>query len=346
MERTEYMEQKRTMLPWRLLSKYRAPLMGIAMIGVYLTHYKKAFSVNRVTPVPWIVNQLRYGSSGVDIFLILSGLGLCYSFAKDSSLLHFYRKRLVRLLPAYLITQALYYIMLLVKTGHVDNKQFFRKMFFIDFFTKGDASFWFIIAILLCYLIFPLVYKMMELTKIHVLNLVICAVLYVFLHMLLWRYDRTLYLNTIALVQRIPAFVFGVWIGRECLDDRKFHVIIIPLFWAFTAVVLFRSKIPFFPKLGFSLYDFSLTLVGMSLIFLFVLLFEWLQNAGWMKQCIRFLSFLGGITLECYLMHSLLKWWFFSPVEPLAYLVTCCVIPTIAAWILHKICLPIVRKLS
>ena len=332
------MTQTKKTLSWTLLSKYRAPLMGIAMIGVYLTHYKQAFSVNKVTPVPWIVRQLKYGSSGVDIFLILSGLGLCYSFAKDSNLLRFYGKRLVRLLPAYVITQAVYYLLLLVQNGHVNNAQFFRKMFFVNYFTKGSAGFWFIIAILICYLIFPLIYKIMGMTRHRLLNLVIGMALYAVFHMLLWRYDRTLYLNTIGLVQRIPAFIMGVWIGRECLDDREFHVILIPLCWILTAVVLLRDRIPFFPKPGFPLYEFSLTLVGMSLIFFFVLLFEGMKDTGWMNRCLRFLSFLGGITLECYLMHSLMKWVFFSPVQPLAYFVTCCVLPTAAAWALHKIC--------
>ena len=332
------MTQTKKTLPWSILSQYRAALMGIAMIGVYMTHYKQGFSVHKIKPLPKIVRIMQYGSSGVDIFLVLSGLGLCYSFAKDSNLFHFYRKRLVRVVPAYLITQALLYFFRLVKSGHVNNKSFFKKMFFISFFQKGSAAYWFIIAILICYLIFPLVYKMMGLTKYHLLNLAIGMALYVIFHMLLWKYEPALYLRTTALVQRIPAFIFGVWIGRECLEGRSFHVILIPLWWAFTLFVLFRSHIPFFPKPEFPIYRFTLVLVGMTVAFFFILLFEMFKETVWMQQCIRFLSFMGGITLECYLMHSLLKWAFHYPYRPGAYFVLCCALPTAAAWALHKIC--------
>ena len=340
------MKQFSKKMPWSLMSRYRAPLMGMAMICIYLTHYKKAFTVNRVSPIPWYIMNLRFGSSGVDIFLILSGLGLCYSFSKDSNLFRFYRKRIVRLLPAYLITEVIYYIMLLVKDGSVNIRIFLEKMFFIRFFRNGDAAFWFIIAILVCYLIFPLLYKVLGITKYSLLNLVLCIAVFVVFHELLWRHDLILYKNTIALVQRIPAFIFGVWVGRECLENKEFPVVLIPLCWAVTIVMMIYGYIPFLPRPRVTLYDFTLSLVGLSLIFLFLLLFEWLKGTVIMDRLMQFLTFMGGITLECYLMHSLLKWIFFSPVDPVLYLITCCILPTIAAWLLHIVCAKIIKLIG
>lgn len=340
------MKQLGKKMPWSLMSRYRAPLMGMAMLCIYVTHYKKAFTVNKVFPIPWYIMNMRFGSSGVDIFLILSGLGLCYSFSKDSNLLRFFRKRIVRLLPAYLIAQVLYFIMLMIKDGAVNYRVFFEKLFFIRFFRNGDAAFWFIIAILICYLIFPLLYKALGITRYSYLNLVLCVAVFVVFHELLWRYNLTLYKNTIALVQRFPAFIFGVWVGRQCLDNKEFPAAAIPLFWVVTVVMMIYGYIPFLPKPRVTLYDFTLSLVGLSTIFLFLILFEWLKGTRGMEAVMRFLTFMGGITLECYLMHSLFKWIFFSPVQPVLYLITCCILPTIAAWFLHIICTKIIKLIG
>ena len=339
------MKQNTKKLPWSLISKYRAALMGVAMIAIYITHYRKSFVVNKV-PIPWFIKNIGYGSCGVDMFLLLSGLGLCYSFAKNSSLSRFFRKRVVRILPAYLITEVLYFIILLIKDGRVDCRLFFEKMFFIRFFRKGDGAFWFVGAILICYLIFPLVYRAVKLTGNSLLNLIICIALYVVFHEFLWRFDYTLYKNTIPLVQRLHSFIFGVWIGRESLDNKEFPVFIIPLYWCATAVMMFRDYIPFFPRARVPLAGFAVSMFGVSVIFLCILLFEGLKNTTAMKQLLRFLSMMGGITLECYVMHSLFKWIFFSPYNPLLYLITCCILPTIAAWYLHKLCVKIIEKIG
>ena len=340
------MKTRKKTLPWNLLSKYRTPLMGIAIIGIYLTHYKQAYYIHKI-PYTRFVNFLGYGTSGVDIFMILSGLGLCYSFAKDDNLLHFYRKRLVRLLPAYVITQLVFFILRVIRQGHVNMKAFLERMFFIRYFRDGDTGFWFIMAILIFYLIFPLLYKEMEIMKKHrYLNLVICLVIYAFLQQLLWDVNPTLYGHIISMVQRFPAFMLGVWIGRECLDDREFSVFLIPVWWVITAALMRRYNIPFFPEFEYSIGYYVLTCGALSLIFFFVLIFEYLGGTWLIKQCMRFFAFLGGITLECYLMHSLFKWIFTSPVWPPAYVLTCCALPTAAAWVLHQVCSRIAKKLS
>jgi len=61
----------------KLLSKYRTELMGVGAICILLCH-----SVGRGVLMPDFLSQiLSYGNIGVDIFLLLSGMGMYYSLS-------------------------------------------------------------------------------------------------------------------------------------------------------------------------------------------------------------------------------------------------------------------------
>ena len=103
-----------------MLSRHRAALMGLAMLFVMFFH------------VPMAKGELMYGvvrlgNIGVDMFLFLSGIGLWFSWTKgipryevrgtryeNGNLIPrlgaFYRKRLLRIYPAWLLIACLYYI--------------------------------------------------------------------------------------------------------------------------------------------------------------------------------------------------------------------------------------------
>ncbi|MGG6547118.1 UNVERIFIED_CONTAM: acyltransferase family protein, partial [Prevotella sp. 15_C9] len=52
----------------------------------------------------------RISNIGVDMFFFLSGIGLWYSWAKDSSTNTFYLKRIFRIYPTWLIVATAYYV--------------------------------------------------------------------------------------------------------------------------------------------------------------------------------------------------------------------------------------------
>ena len=152
---------------WNDLSRYRAPLMGFAMLIVMLFH------------VPLSRNDLFYGlmrcgNNGVDMFLFLSGIGLWYSWTKkiplrgnDSSLftlhssliLNFYYRRFLRLYPAWLIIASLYYIPQYWPNGGGYSPNLFHLVANIlvgwSFWRIDDLTFWFVPAIIVLYLIAP-----------------------------------------------------------------------------------------------------------------------------------------------------------------------------------------------
>ncbi|MEE3391842.1 MAG: hypothetical protein VZR28_11795, partial [Candidatus Cryptobacteroides sp.] len=64
---------------WNDLSRYRAPLMGFAMIIVMLFHVPLSRS-------DLFYGLMRCGNNGVDMFLFLSGIGLWFSWTKTHPL--------------------------------------------------------------------------------------------------------------------------------------------------------------------------------------------------------------------------------------------------------------------
>jgi peptidoglycan/LPS O-acetylase OafA/YrhL len=57
----------------KLLSKYRTELMGIAIFYIFLFH---------IYDIGYAYKIRSYGYVGVDIFFMLSGIGLIYSWKK------------------------------------------------------------------------------------------------------------------------------------------------------------------------------------------------------------------------------------------------------------------------
>lgn len=93
---------------YELLSKYRGVLMGVQILLIMAFHYTEDLS-NAADHFngPAQVFYDYIGSSGVDMFLMISGLGLYYSWKRNPDAGAFYRKRLTRVLVPY-VAVALY----------------------------------------------------------------------------------------------------------------------------------------------------------------------------------------------------------------------------------------------
>lgn len=123
------------------LSKFKSELMGIGIIMVMLLHFK----------VP-IFNYI--GFVGVDIFILLSGLGCYYSFARNSKISDFYKKRIVRIAPCYLLITFItrYFLM------EDSIKTALWRCTTIGFWTNSPFHEWYVPSVLLFYLMLPVLY--------------------------------------------------------------------------------------------------------------------------------------------------------------------------------------------
>ena len=85
------------------ISRYRGELMGAAMLFIILFHV----GLSRGDP---FYGLRRCGNVGVDMFLFLSGVGLWYSWTKNPSFTHFFKRRYLRIYPVWLLMASLYYV--------------------------------------------------------------------------------------------------------------------------------------------------------------------------------------------------------------------------------------------
>jgi len=197
-----------------ILNKYRTAIMGIAAIWIFLFHEqehewaKVFFSPQWLSYASYFAK--RIGFSGVDIFLLMSGIGLVYAREKHK-LSVFYMRRIQRVfIPFVLVAVAAMYF---EKWSFI---VFLKKAFFFDFLFVGISSFlWFVPAILILYICFPLYYKCFKKAN-SKLIFTLCAVgVWLTLSMLL---KDTMRADLYGFTNRIPIFLIGIqlgWVLRE-----------------------------------------------------------------------------------------------------------------------------------
>jgi|GEM_PF-1442340 len=172
------------------ISINRSYLMGIAILMVIVYHF-----------FCWVINplgRLNIGFVGVDIFLFLSGLGLSYSYSKNT-LRQFYKNRLKRIYPIYFIAVTITYFF-------VDWSFFdlLKNYITIGFYTDCGVNRydWYLESLFTLYIFFPLFYYFSK-YKYYALSfllIIVTAILYFF--DVAWYYD--------CFIARFPIFLYGI----------------------------------------------------------------------------------------------------------------------------------------
>ena len=140
------------------ISRFRAEQMGAAMLFVILFHV----ALDRGDP---FYGLRRCGNVGVDIFLFLSGVGLWFAWTKTPSVSHFYRRRLIRILPTWLICSTAFYL-----RDYLGARRFSKDIGDLigditinwDFWLHDELTFWYVPAIMALYLVAPWYMRLIE----------------------------------------------------------------------------------------------------------------------------------------------------------------------------------------
>lgn len=212
-----------------LLNRYRGALMGFAALWIYVYHEWLPISDGHYKTL-WVecfIKNLGFG--GVDIFLLLSGIGLTYSIGKSKNILSFYYKRIKRILLPYILIAVLHY--------HFDGwtpAQFWQNILCISFYrTSIHEILWFVPALLTFYLFFPLYYRLFEKASGKV-QFTLCAIVIWLVFSLFvrdtMRYDLFIFTN------RIPIFVIGILAGWLAQNSNP---VFDRLTWKLLALVFF-----------------------------------------------------------------------------------------------------------
>ena len=137
--------------------------MGICILWIMLFHAGISAPRQNLLRAMWYVLVDFGGGIGVDIFLICSGLGLACSSIKrerNNSILTlkaFYLRRFSRIIPSYLIVAGCYYF--LQSLLSLVPWRILYNLFFLNFIFEGERDFWYIVATLFFYLLYPFYYR-------------------------------------------------------------------------------------------------------------------------------------------------------------------------------------------
>ena len=203
-----------------LFSKRRTEWMGIAILMVVLYHLQCRLSLAPYT------NVFKYWLFGVDIFIFLSGYGLCYSYEKNT-IHRFYKNRLFRILPLYFVQIILIQIINICTLHEFSLIDFIGEISTLSFWGLGSGYInWFVAAILFLYILFPLFYLMVR--KYGLIVLVVSyvfSIIYLRLTDDIWEHD--------CLVARIPAYIWGILFFLHQNNIRKisYGLVISLIFW-------------------------------------------------------------------------------------------------------------------
>ena len=288
-----------------ILSKYKKELMGIAALMIVVFHYHELLTDANANVSFLVMRLLHSLNAGLDIFLILSGIGLYFSFRKKPRFMDYYRKRIVNVYFIFLVINLPFAILYSFVFEHHTVLHFAANWTSVAYFipslyTKRPG--WYVTFIMVMYLLFPLIYKLYRFLERKNADAVFTALFYgvwVAVCYAIRTVDKELFDVVEIGLTRVPLMFIGCYFGKLVYNKEK---ITLP-FYLLIAFGIIQK--PFVMRFNFDLTvtRFSQNFFGISLCFLFAFILEKLNSAGINK----ILAFFGGISLELYLIHNMLK---------------------------------------
>lgn len=296
------MNNDKKILTWGTLSQYRSQIYGFTIIWIVLFHIWESFS--KYITYNWVaVNFIKRGNMGVDIFLFLSGISLYYSMKKhpQQSTKSFYKKRFNRLIKIYILVCIPFFI-LMKATNNYSIEELIKQLLFIN---KNVNSFWFLLVIAICYLVYPILYRLIQKNKKSYIYLGIA--LYTGLVIIFMTVNMDGYKYYEILLSRIPIFFIGASLGDLVYENQQISEKVI--FGALLVIILYGPMNFLFSKIPFTNYymplirRYELGIQGFSFMILFVIIIQYLTES----RTYSFLGKIGAITLEVYVTHIILR---------------------------------------
>ena len=196
------------------LNRYRKEIMGLAALFIFFFHHWNLVTPELLPNHPGVAELFykikAYGFFGVDVFFLLSGVGLVYSIDKHS-VWQFYLRRLKRVYLPFLVS----YIVLCAVRGDSAFRYLQIVSGYTFWFEDIYSVLWFVPAVMALYLLFPLYNLIMKKTGSCVIVTAVALALW-YLGSVFLPIRGDLY----GFTNRIPVFLIGVMFGRLEKDGR------------------------------------------------------------------------------------------------------------------------------
>lgn len=277
------------------VSEYRSALMGTAMLLIIMFHTGMDHRY-------FMWGFIKCGNVGVDVFLFLSGIGLWYSWSKCSSLRHFFFRRYLRVYPTWIILAPFFYI-----PNYLYHTSYSRNIpdlianitFNWSFWRVDDLTFWYVPAIMMMYLFAPFYMNLIKKYPVY-RWLPIIAIMFCFVQQYVGPVHE--YVGHVEIFwSRIPIFLLGINCGEMVKNGKNIDgtaIWLILLAFVLSLVVCVNFEMSWRGRYPQFLERLNYIPLTVSFILLMVQLFK-----HYPKWLLKWLSFIGGISLEIYLLH-------------------------------------------
>ena len=313
------------------ISRFRAEQMGAAMLFVILFHV----ALDRGDP---FYGLRRCGNVGVDIFLFLSGVGLWFSWVKTPDVLRFYRRRLLRIVPTWIVVATAFYL-----PDYLGARRFSHSIVDLigditinwDFWLHDELTFWYVPAIMALYLVAPWYMRLVQSRPVYrwlpLLMVIWCV-------MVQWVLPIHHAVGHIEIFwSRVPIFFIGINFGemvrtRSQLSSDAVWLLLVTFLMTFGTCLYLEQvrhgQFPLFVERMLYIPFTVCTVLVMNRIFR--------RTPEWVNRLFRFV---GALSLEAYLIHIHFVLVYVQPYHLgywLTFLVTVAITLPIA-WLLQRL---------
>ena len=277
------------------ISRFRAEQMGAAMFFVILFHV----ALDRGDP---FYGLRRCGNVGVDIFLFLSGVGLWFSWVKTPDVRRFYRRRLLRIVPTWLVVATAFYL-----PDYLGARRFSRSIVDLigditinwDFWLHDELTFWYVPAIMALYLVAPWYMRLVQSRPIYRWLPLLMVVWCVMVQWVLPIHHAVGHLEIFW--SRVPIFFIGINFGelvrtRRQLPGESVWLLLLTFLMTFgTCLYLEQVRHGHFP-----LFVERMLYIPFTVCTVLVMNRIFRRTPQWVNSAFRFV---GALSLEAYLIH-------------------------------------------
>lgn len=295
-----------------IVSKYRGPIYGFAILWVVLFHAWAIDGVDYSFDQDWLLPFKLFidtGNVGVDIFLLLSGICMYFSWHRNPSVRDYLVKRASRIFLPVLVIDGIYWFARCILLHQMDGVSgFVSRISLMRFWMTGDSAVWFVSLLLPLYLLYPFIHAFLFSSESpHVTALKTGGLmLAVYLVLLSFWQDAPELFNQVEIaLTRVPVFILGCGMGRAVYRGMR-----LPRVLAAVPVIGFFA---FFAAWGFFDIEkpwsrFFYLIGGVSCCYTVAFLFAGIDKARTGKSIVvRGLSAVGGYSLELYLAHIMVN---------------------------------------
>lgn len=296
-------EIQKSRSPYYYLSKYRSELMGVALLCVVWFHssfYLDFFQIGFLNRTFLFIKDICYG--GVDIFLLLSGMGIYVSLEKND-ISKYIKNRIIRITPVWWT-----YLAINVIFGRLFFEVYFTKLemigfatftgFWLDMKNRGN---WFVYAIMFFYLISPVIFSLIKNSRNKKLMFLILIAISLAISLSFLRNFKLIVFS------RLPVYIIGMYTACALRDIpiKRIHWIILITGSIFGIVFLWVFYTYYYKYLWpYGLWWYPFIVIAPMLSLLITKCFDSFQKI--LKPVMFVLSLFGKASLEILLVSDYL----------------------------------------